>query len=413
MMDLLVILPRIPLPARDGGAIVMIETLKALAAAGHSVDVAVVNTRKHRADPAVLAPFVRSVHAVDVDTTISAFGALRSLVRPRLPRAFGIPTSASYWVARFASEDMLSAVIDRVRSTSYDAVLCETLFTACYGVAVRRLPMAPPVILRAHNVEHRIQERLAADPLRSAPQRWYRGMLARQTAGYEAFIARTLDAVATVSDDDAEYFTGVRGSRDGVRSVPPGIAIPETSAVRPDPLSIGFLGSLDWEPNVDGVHWFVREILPLIRRSRPDAVFHIAGRRPPEHVRALHDGVSVVVHGEIDDAHAMRSTWAINVVPLRSGSGIRIKILETLAGGAAVVSTTVGCEGLGMVDGEQLVIADDAQHFADVCVELLTDPERAQALARRGRDAVRERFAWPQAIARLEGLIRESASVRR
>ncbi len=413
-MRALVLLPRIPVPARDGGAIVMLETLRALHDAGDEVHVIALNTKKHHADPALLGTVATSVTAIDVDTSVTPIGAVRALLRPRLPHAFGLAVHGSYWVSRFASPAMLEAVEHAVLTQHVDAIICESLFTACYGAAIRqRHTTAPPVILHAHNVEHRIQERLASDPLRSAPQRWYRTILARQTAAYETAISRMMDGVVALTDDDAVWFTHARGTSDGVAAIPPGVTLPSISQRRASPLHIGFLGSLDWEPNVDGVLWFIHVILPLIRKRHPGVVFEIAGRRVPERIRALHDGSHVIVVGEVEDAQATRASWIVNVVPLRSGSGIRIKILEALAGGDAVVTTSVGCEGIGLHNEAEALIADDPQAFADACSNLLEAPNMARAMGERGRAFVAERYAWSSAIARFRAFVERTVLLTR
>lgn len=222
-----------------------------------------------------------------------------------------------------------------------------------------------------------------------------------------------MDGVVALTDDDADWFTHVRGASSAVAAIPPGVTLPSTSQRHASPLHIGFLGSLDWEPNVDGVLWFVHVILPLIRKRHPGVVFQIAGRRVPERIRALHDGSHVIVLGEVEDAQSTRASWVVNVVPLRSGSGIRIKILEALAGGDAVVTTTVGCEGIGLHNEAEALIADDPQAFADACSNLLEAPNMARAMGERGRAFVAERYAWPPAIAQFRAFLDRIAVLTR
>lgn len=397
-MKILVILPRIPVPARDGGAIVMLETVRALHQAGHVVDVCAVNTRKHRADPAVMAPLCSAVAAVDVDTSIRPFRMLREFVASRFPASFRIDVQGSYWLTRFASQAMLLRVEAMIQQRGpYDAVLCESLFSACYGEALRlRGSIGPtvPIVLHAHNVESRIQVRLARDPSRSFVERWYRRRLAEQTEAYERHVLSWISAVVTLSAVDAADFA-LAGPSTHVVAVAPGVRVrQQVSTVHRRPHTLWFLGSLDWTPNVDGVHWFMRYVWPTIHTQMPDVEVHIAGRSIPNAIAAYHDGIHVIVHGEIEDPTAFRSAYSVGIVPLLSGSGVRIKILEALADHSAIVTTSTGCEGLPLDDGVHALLADEPNAFARACLDLLTDETAQTHLRAAGVALMRSQFSW-------------------
>ena len=155
-----------------------------------------------------------------------------------------------------------------------------------------------------------------------------------------------------------------------------------------------FVGSLEYWPNEDAVTWFVREILPRVRSRHPDVRFVMVGARPGEAVRALHNGTDVVVAGSVPDLEPYYRRAALVVVPMRLGGGTRIKVLEALAYGKAVVATSVGAEGLSLAPGEALEIADGPEAFADACVRLLGDAGARRRLAENGRERVLERYEW-------------------
>lgn len=406
-MKILVILPRIPIPARDGGAIVMLETVRALHEAGHVVDVCAVNTPKHHADPDVMEPYCNAVTAVDVDTTIRPFRMLREFVTSRFPEAFRIRVDGSYWLTRFASEEMLMRLEAMILERGpYDAILCESLFTACYGEALRlrdSIDPTVPIVLHAHNVESRIQDRLARDPLRSSVERWYRRRLAQQTEAYERHVLTWISGVVTLSAIDTATFAIAQPSAHVV-AVAPGVRehVP-TGEHRPQ--TLWFLGSLDWTPNVDGLHWFMRFVWPTILAQMPDVELHIAGKSTPDAITAYHDGINVVVHGEIEDPTAFRSAYAVGIVPLLSGSGVRIKILEALADHSAVVTTTIGCEGLPLTDDLHVVFADEPTAFAHTCIELLTDEARQTKLRAAGAEFVRSHYSWERSANELHQVL--------
>lgn len=406
-MKILVILPRIPVPARDGGAIVMLETVRALFDAGHVVDVCAVNTPKHHAHPAVMEPHCSGVVAVDVETSIRPFRMLREFVTSRFPAAFRIRVQGSYWLTRFASHEMLLRLEALIRERGpYDAILCESLFTACYGEALRlrdSIDPTVPIVLHAHNVESRIQDRLAHDPSRSSVERWYRRRLAQQTEAYERHVLTWITAVVTLSVVDAAAFALAQPSAH-IAVVAPGVR-EHTPRGERRPHTLWFLGSLDWTPNVDGLHWFMRHVWPAITAQMPDVELHIAGRSTPDAITAYHDGVHVIVHGEIDDPTAFRSAYAVGIVPLLSGSGVRIKILEALADHSAVVTTTIGCEGLPLTDGVHAVIADEPIAFARACIVLLTDEEAQSNLRAAGGELVRSQYSWERSANELHEVL--------
>jgi len=162
-----------------------------------------------------------------------------------------------------------------------------------------------------------------------------------------------------------------------------------------EPDHVVFVGSMDWLPNEDAVRWFVEEILARIRTRRPAARLTIVGRDPPAAVRALgNGGRGVTVTGRVPDVRTWLARASAVVVPLRIGSGTRLKIFEAMACGAAVVSTTIGAEGLAVTPGRDILLADAPEQFAAAVVELLEDPARARALGERARRLVEERFDW-------------------
>lgn len=413
-MKLLILLSRNPIPAIDGGAIGMLGAVRELHAAGNEVDVFVVNTSRHRQDPSALAPYCDHVCSVDIDTSVTALGALRNLVSPRRSGAGGwslrhpsVPLS--YWVERFVHDVALHAFERLLKERGpYDLVLCESLFTAPYGFEALRL-MAEgeidrrPVVLRAHNIEHRIQDRMARERTRSIPERVYRAMLARRTHAFEREVFRCFDGITTTTVDDAAVVRHFHPDAN-VCVAPPGVPMPgpELTDAPTDPNSLCMLGSLQWPPNVQGALWFLQEVMPRILREVPEAVVHVGGRGEDARISALHDGRSIIVHGEVEDALAFRAASPVSVVPVFSGSGIRVKIQEAMALARLVVSTTVGIEGIPAVDGEHCFIADDVDGFATACVKALRDPELARRMGKAARTFVEDKYSWDAYVRTLQ-----------
>ena len=167
-----------------------------------------------------------------------------------------------------------------------------------------------------------------------------------------------------------------------------------------------FVGSLDYKPNVKGLLWFVNQVLPLIRGELPEAHLHIVGRNPPTMITQLSGKAGVQVIGEVPEVRSHIEQAAINVVPLLNGSGTRLKILESLGYKTPVVSTTVGAEGLGLVDGRDIVVMDTPESFAQACITLLEDEARRQVLAESGYAKVVERYSWKRAQQQVQEVVK-------
>ena len=259
-----------------------------------------------------------------------------------------------------------------------------------------------PVLLFEHNVEYLIWQRLAH--LESNP--WKRALFEmewRKVRACEADACRRADLTIAVSDDDkerlAELGAGIRAA-----SIPTGV---DTEYFKPCgaaevPARLVFSGSMDWHPNEDAVCYFVDTILPRIRAEAPAASFTIVGRNPGARVRELAAQPGVIVTGTIDDVRPSIGEASVYVVPLRAGSGTRIKIFEALAMGKAVVSTTVGAEGLALESGRHFVAADTPHDFATAVIRLLRDPARRQALGDEGRALVEANYSWAMVARQFE-----------
>jgi glycosyltransferase involved in cell wall biosynthesis len=183
----------------------------------------------------------------------------------------------------------------------------------------------------------------------------------------------------------------------GVRPVPPSDSADEAAG------ELLFVGSLEYWPNQDAVAYFVNEVLPSIRLRHPGVRFTMVGARPGEAVRRLHNGADVVVAGSVPDLEPYYRRAVLVVVPMRLGGGTRIKVLEALMHEKAVVTTSIGVEGLELRSGDALEIADSAEAFADACVRLLGDAAARRRLAESGREQVLERFEWSEVLGKRLG----------
>ena len=212
---------------------------------------------------------------------------------------------------------------------------------------------------------------------------------------YERVLSPRFDVVTCTSDIDAAVFQQhcVEGA---VEVIPNGVDVTHYS---PDfeseaPAHLIYIGSMDWFPNEDAVSFFAEEVLPLIQKSVPNVKFSIVGGNPSARVQRLAEKEGVVVTGRVPEIKPYFAEATVFVVPLRIGSGTRLKILEALAMGKAVVSTTVGAEGLALQDGEEIFIADEPETFAEAVTRLLTDSSLRQKIGENGRTRVEQDYDW-------------------
>ena len=353
-MHILQLCPRVPYPPHDGGAIAMYDVAAGLVRAGHRVTLLAINTPKHR-QPADaldhLGPNLR-LELVDVDTEISAPAALKNLLFSRQP----------YNVARFISPSVGARLLEILESERVDIVQMEGTFVAWYAELLGRRHGAglrvPPLVLRAHNVENTIWQMLArreANPLK----RVFLTTMARRLEAFERRYLRQFDAVAAITEADADRLRALH-CPEPVVFIPAGVELSRVQAnpaAQPKPRTLFMIGSLDWLPNQEGVEWLLREVWPALHAELPDVELHIAGRNAPAHLLAPRTD-NVFLHGFVESAAEFMQQYDLMLVPLLSGGGMRVKIIEGLALGKAILSTTLGAEGIAVRDGHDIVLRD-------------------------------------------------------
>jgi len=279
---------------------------------------------------------------------------------------------------------------------------------ADFLVAAPNVPLggATPTVLFTHNVEHMIWKRLR-DTEGSA---WRRALLElewRKMRRCERRACATASLTLAVSDVDTAQLASL-APRARVRAIPTGVDVEYFApGARSEASSrLVFTGSMDWYPNEDAVLHFVDAILPLIRRDVPEVSLAVVGRNPTARLRRACEAAGVEVTGTVDDVRPYLRDAAVFVVPLRVGGGTRLKIFEALAMAKAVVSTTVGAEGLPLRPGEHAVLADEPGDFARAVVALVRDPAERRRLGDAGRRLVEERYAWREVGRQFEALCR-------
>lgn len=383
-MKILLVTKKFPYPLKEGEPIAINYLAYALARKGCLVDLLVLNTSKHYFNPVDFPAsenFFNEIHSVSVDNEIKFSGAIGSLLKGK-----------SYILDRFKSSEFEEKLTDLLRKKRYDVVQLETIYMAHYLPIVRRQPNIV-VSLRAHNVEHEIWERVAAtthNPLK----KWYLKNQNRHLRKFETEQLTHFDVLLAITARDLEAFRALGYSKEGV-VVPVGINLvdyPIDNQVVSDKDGFSFIGALDWMPNQHGVMWFLEKVWKNFVPKYPHAKFHIAGKNTPAWLRAK-AGAMAIVHGEVPDAKEFIGKYPVMVAPLFSGSGIKIKVLEGMALGRTVITTSIGAEGIPAESGRHLIIADTAKEFEEHLIWCMENPALAQAIGVEAREFIRMHFA--------------------
>lgn len=304
-------------------------------------------------------------------------------------------TARPYSIAKYCRPSVASALREFLAKRSFDVILCDFLFS----VDVIPWDWRCPKVLFTHNVEEQIWRRhfeITRNPVwKAVSWREYQTILRA-----ERHFVRCADHVLTVSEADRNYFTAY-ASPEKITVVPTGVDVdyfrPAAALAKPD--SLVFTGSMDWLPNEDAILYFAHGILPLLRQTIPSAELRVVGRKPSQRLLRLGQqtlGINVV--GEVQDIRPHVHNAALYVVPLRIGGGTRIKIFEAMAMGKAVVSTTVGAEGLPVRHNENIILADDPVDFAREVARLLRDREAREKIGEAARQLVQANYSWRSVV---------------
>ena len=295
-------------------------------------------------------------------------------------------------VERFRPPDMQRYLEELITRQQFDRAVVDHLAPTSY------FPRLERAVFFQHNVETMIWQR-RVEHSGNAWSRWYNGIQARRMLEYEGRVSRAAGHIVAVSETDAQEMRELFHVN-RISVIPTGVNLeyfqkPEGGCECTSDLV--FVGSMDWMPNIDGILWFAREVLPVIRRRRAGCTLTIAGRLPPPAIRRLAEGDrGIEVTGTIPDIRPYLWGSTVSIVPLRIGGGTRLKIYESMAAGVPVVSTPVGAEGLTVHPPEDIRIAESGVAFAECCLELLGDLAARQQIAAAAWEMVSSRYSWEQ-----------------
>ena len=383
-MNILFLCNKNPYPEKDGGCLCMNVFIKEAVRRGWYVKVLAVNSKKNFVNVEDIPEEYReNTHYENVfmDMTVKPWSFLATYLNGRSPH-----------ITRFISAEYKKRLVEILKETKFDVVRIESIFMMPYIDTVREYSDAI-VDLRTHNVENLIWKRLrnaAANPIKKLLY----DHVASTLENYELNVIHAPDCISAISEVDAQWFREKLQNKprfqlhplDIVKSagkhpvcvnvVPFGLDIqniPLYMDIMPEPDSLFYIGAMDWIPNIEGLEWFLSQVWPLVHQKMPQLKFYVAGRNMPQSLIDSHPE-NVVVVGEVADAHEFMRSKGIMMVPLLAGSGMRVKIIEGLTMSKAIVTTSVGAEGISVTDGHDIVIADKPEEMAASIVRLAENP---------------------------------------
>ncbi len=364
-----------PFPPNDGSSIATYNMIKGLERVGVSIHVLAINTNKHfKSDDEVRMGFEKksSYQSVHLNTNPTFFGAFLNLF-----------SRQSYFVSRFIDSAFEHQLIEILKNNVFEIIQLEGLFVASYLEKIREWSNAK-IVLRAHNIEYLIWER-HLEKTNSNLKRYYLNIQKNRLKKFEQRIFNSVDAVVPITDRDASelnQFTNcpVHTAFAGVD--PENYTVEKSTCF--DPYSIFHFGSMDWIPNQEAVEWFLSACWPKIIHEFPKAKLILAGRNMPIKFKRLSSD-RIILKENVTDSSTIYTQYNIMIVPVLSGSGMRIKIVEGLCYGKAIVSTSLGAEGIDVTPGHHMLQFDSPESFSSAVIELLKDGEKRSNLEKNAR----------------------------
>jgi len=312
-----------------------------------------------------------------ISTKISIFGAIKSVIK-----------GSSYILSRFYSSKFEKLLDNHLSINKYDIIVCESIYLLPY-LSVLRLNSTAKIIVRTHNVEHQIWNRLAESS--TFPKSLYLKRLSKKLKKIELNLVQKTDGILTITQEDKVTFEKL-GIRIKMEVIPVSVA---QSNQRVNLKSIKFhhLGSMNWQPNIEAVDFLIYDIFPKIREKIPSAELHLAGSFFPETIKTnVKNGI--YVHGYIENRFKFIEDHGIQLVPLKSGSGVRIKLLESMAIGTPIVTTKIGAEGIDIQQKKTMLIANNDDEFIDYALELYKNAELRKQIGTNAIELIGKNYSF-------------------
>jgi glycosyltransferase involved in cell wall biosynthesis len=381
-MKILQLTNKFPFPANDGGNIAVVGLMENFIKQGHDVVLLSLTTHKHPYRKEAIPEKFKSIsiQTVHINTKLNPLSALINLLFSKVP----------YNAARFISTRFQSK-LKTILKNDFDIIQLEGAYLCPY-IPIIKAHSKAKIVYRAHNIEHKIWFRTAQrepNPLKRA----YLKLIANRMKSFEHNLINQYDLLVPITKNDADVFLN-SGNKKPVKVIPAGVSsnmITNSNEQIPN-LDLFFIGALDWSPNQEGLIWFVNNVWDMVINESPQLSFFVAGRNAPGSLIKKINKPNIIFFGEIDDAYQYMNEHTVMILPLFSGSGMRLKIIEAMALGKTIISTSIGAEGINCMHKKNIFIADTAADFHYYIKQIMQNKTSLKQIGLNANDFIRENF---------------------
>ncbi len=398
-LNILILANKPPYPAKDGSSLATLCMAEGLAKLGNKVTILAIATHKHPCKIDQIPTELRQLinfNLVEINTSFNPIKGIINLFFSNQP----------YNIERFIDSNYSKRLTEIIKANNFDIIQLEGLYLFPY-IKITQALTDKPIIYRSHNIEHEIWQRLSINEKNYFKSKYF-SLLSKRIRTMEIDIAHHVNALVAITKRDEQWFFSNGFNKPSV-TIPMGYSIPNSSRIANNSNNeICFLGSLDWIPNQEGLIWFIDKVWQKIHREYPNLNFHVAGRNAPSSIiDRLAKEKNIVFHGEVDNAQAYLMKYSILIVPIISGSGMRVKIVEGMMLGKVIVTTSMGIEGIDAVNHEHAIINDMPDGLAQEIIELIRRPSYQVSIAEKARIFAKEHFDSPTLSKELENFYKQ------
>ncbi|OUV76204.1 MAG: hypothetical protein CBC83_00910 [Flavobacteriales bacterium TMED123] len=389
-MRILQICSKPPYPEKDGYALAVNHMSKAIIAKGHLVKVIAISTPKHHAKDVPQEYLAKTeFENLFIDTSVRLIPAFLNLF-----------SSIPYNTKRFYSDEFTNRLKQIIDKNHFDIILFEGLFVCPYLDVIKENSNAK-LVLRSHNVESDIWKGIANQE-RNLIKKLYLNLLQKRLLNYEKSIVSKMDAIVCISYNDASWMQ--THTDKSISVIPFAINTLNQEVGIENKNTIFHIGSMDWQANIDGINWFLSEVFPLIKKKKEKVILHLAGSKMPNYFNNL-SNENIIIDGEVENAKTFMKKHNLMIVPLLNGSGIRIKILEAMAMGKTIISTSIGASGIHYKDKKNILIADIGVQFANQIIWCLENPLESKKIGENAQLNIRVHYDSEKIAKQLDSVL--------
>lgn len=382
-MKVLLIAHKNPYPPDDGGKMGIYTMIEGLLSNNIQLDVLLMNPTKifRPLEKSLIPKKINYIDAVTIDTNVKILPLIYNLLFQK----------ESYFVTRFIDKNFEKKLEEILTKNNYDIVQLESIFSAVYLPLIKKY--TNKIVLSAHNIEYQIWERVCNHE-KNIFKKWYLKIQTKRLKKFEESIFKNVDAITAVTEQDKQFILSLFPDKPIVVT-PNGLDMQKFEIIPFEQQKLNtifYLGSLDWIPNQQGVVWFLENVWPKVVERKNDVQIIVAGKKIPQWLKDF-QVKNVRFYSDVPDTKELYHQYAITIVPLLAGSGIRVRIIEGMAYGKCIISTSIGAEGIPCEHNKNIIIADTPEDFAKEILDLLDNPNKVKSIQQEARKFAEENFS--------------------